>query len=150
MSAAPPPEWREAVGNAAVTAWHYDQIYGDLFIAQAWANPRLRDLPPSEAAALAVAEENANDLAGLAKLMTDKTLSALGIWRMGYIHEWTWLVMGECDFMNDDGDPWLTDLWRERGSEDPAAVARSDYEQVFDAAQHESYRMRREALLWTP
>lgn len=29
-----PPEWRDAVGKAAVAAWHFDQVQGDWFIAQ--------------------------------------------------------------------------------------------------------------------
>lgn len=150
MNEAPPPAWRDAVGNAAAAAWHADQVEGDLCINEAWKNPRLSKLPPTEAAAACVALEREREAAGDARLLAEGTVNACILWRMNYIREWTWLVHGECDFEADDGEQWLTDMWRERGDEDAAALAREDFEKVFDAAKREEYRCRREALLWKP
>lgn len=52
--------------------------------------------------------------------------------------------------MKDDGDPWLEELWRERGAEDPRLVAQEQLHECFDAEQLERYRVRREGLLWRP
>jgi hypothetical protein len=150
MSDAPPPAWRDAVGKAAAAAWHADQVEGDMCIERAWKDPRLSQLAPEEAAAACIAIEKEREAAGDAKLLAEGFINACIIWRMGYIQEWTWLVHGECDFEADDGEQWLTDMWHERGAEDPAAVAREDFEKVFDAGKRESYRVRREELLWRP
>lgn len=150
MSETPPPEWRDAVGRAAAEAWHADQVQGDFFIMEAWKDARLSQLPPDEAAAACITLEKEREAAGDAKLLAEGHINACIIWRMGYIQEWTWLVHGECDFEADDGEQWLTDMWREKGGEHPAAVARADFETVFDAQKREEYRRRREASLWSP
>ncbi len=142
-SEGPPPAWRDAVGRAAAAAWHADQVEGDMCISRAWSDPRLAALPPDEAAAACVALVKELEGAG-------GTISACNLWRMRYTQEWIWLVHGEYDFEAEDGEQWLTDMWRVRGHEDPVAVAWSDFEKIFDAEKREEYRRRREATLWAP
>lgn len=40
-------------------------------------------------------------------------------------------MVGECEFINDDDDPWMEALWRERGTDAPRAVAQEHFEEVL-------------------
>lgn len=148
VSGTPPKEWRVAVGKAIAAVWHVDQTMGDFAIDEAWKDQRLAAMTPDEAAATYVAEERARLATGEASLLASGHVNALILWREAYIQEWTWLVHGECDF--EDGAEWLSEMWRTRGAEDPVAVARSDFEEVFDADKREEYRRRRDAMEWKP